>query len=158
MGRGRLVSVNVSDGGVPKRPVPAATVTPQGLSGDRQQDLRYHGGPERAVSLFSLERIEALASEGHPISPGSTGENLTVAGIDWNAVVPGARLQVSAVELLVTGYATPCSKIALSFEGGEVKRISHKLHPGFSRVYARVLAGGEVRTGDEVTLRAEGEG
>ena len=158
MTRGRLVSVNVSDGGVPKRPVPAASVTREGLSGDRQRDLRYHGGPDRAVSLFSLERIEALASEGHPISPGSTGENLTVAGIDWNAVVPGARLQVSAVELLVTGYATPCSKIALSFVGGEVKRISHKLYPGTSRVYARVLTGGEVRAGDEVALHPDGEG
>jgi len=35
-------------------------------------------------------RIEALQNEGHPIAFGSTGENLTVSGIDWQRVVPGS--------------------------------------------------------------------
>lgn len=150
---GRVASINVSAGGVPKEPVAEAAVAEAGLSGDRQRDLVHHGGPDRAVSLFSLEAIEALRREGHPIAAGTTGENLTLAGIDWGAVVPGTEIRAGPARLLVTGYATPCSNIEGSFAGGRFTRISQKLHPGWSRVYARVLAGGVVRTGDPVELR-----
>jgi MOSC domain-containing protein YiiM len=152
MTTGRVVSINVSDGGVPKLPVAAATVTAAGVEGDRQRDRRNHGGPERAVSLFSSEVIDALAAEGHPVRPGSTGENLTLSGLRWSEIVPGAELTIGAVRLVVTKYTSPCHKIAASFEGGEFVRISQELHPGRSRVYARVLEGGLVRVGDEVTV------
>jgi MOSC domain-containing protein YiiM len=149
---GRLESINLSDGGLPKRPVPEATVTPGGVTGDRQRDLRYHGGPDRAVSLYSAEVIAVLAAEGHPIAAGTTGENLTVSGLPWAEVVPGAEVRVGPVRLLVTRYAAPCRFIAGSFAGGGFARISEKVHPGSSRVYARVLEGGTVRVGDPVEL------
>ena len=150
---GRVVQINVSKGGVPKRPVPAAQVTRGGVAGDRQRDLRYHGGPERAVSCFALEVIERLAREGHPIAPGTTGENLTLAGLDWPRVRPGARLLFAGgVELEVTSFASPCGNIRGSFKGGEIERLSDKRHPGESRVYCRVLSEGEVRTGESVQL------
>jgi MOSC domain-containing protein YiiM len=150
---GRLASIQVSDGGVPKRPVPSARISPGGLEGDRQRDLRHHGGPDRAVSLYSRERIEALRGEGHPIAAGTAGENLTVAGVDWAAVAPGVELRVGPVRLLVTAYADPCSKVGDSLAGRDLARISQRRHPGWSRVYARVLEGGEVRVGDGVELR-----
>jgi MOSC domain-containing protein YiiM len=154
MPSGRVASINVSAGGVPKTAVAEAAVTEAGVAGDRQRDLRHHGGPDRAVSLFSLEAIHALRGEGHPIGAGTTGENLTVSGLDWSGVVPGAEIRVGPLRLEVTGYAAPCSNIAGSFAGGGVARISQKLHPGWSRVYARVLAGGVVRVGDPAELRA----
>lgn len=149
---GRVEQVNVNPlGGVPKYPVPVAWITADGVAGDKQRDRRFHGGPERAVSLFARERIEALRAEGHPIAPGSTGENLTVSGLDWSALQPGDLLRVGEwVELAITGYAAPCSNIADSFADGAFKRMSQKLHPGWSRLYARVLAEGEVRPGDLV--------
>ncbi|MBX0327459.1 MOSC domain-containing protein [Oscillochloris sp. ZM17-4] len=152
---GRVVQVNVNPrGGVPKRPVPAAELTAQGVAGDMQRDREHHGGPTRAVSLFAQERIAALRAEGHPITPGSAGENLTVAGIDWDAVRVGDTLRVGDwVELEVTGYAAPCSTIAESFIDGEFTRISQKLRPGWSRLYASVVSPGEVRPGDPVELR-----
>ncbi len=152
MSAGRLFSIQISDGGVPKEPVDEARISAAGLAGDRQRDLRYHGGPDRAVSLFSLDRIEALRREGHPIAPGSTGENLTLTGLDWDAVRPGAELRVGPVRLAVTAFAAPCENVAPSFAGGDLTRISQKLHPGWSRVYARVLEGGLVRPGDPVVL------
>jgi MOSC domain-containing protein YiiM len=154
MPAGRLESINVSDGGVPKLPVAQAAVTERGVSGDRQRDLRFHGGPERAVSIYAAEAIAALAAEGHPIRAGSAGENLTVSGVRWAEVVPGAELRVGPVRLVVTGYAAPCRNIAPSFVGGAFARISGKAHPGWSRVYARVLEGGVVRVGDPVELSA----
>jgi MOSC domain-containing protein YiiM len=149
---GRVVQVNVNpQGGVPKHAIAATEVTAEGVAGDRQRDRRHHGGPQRAVSLFAMERIEALQAEGHPIAPGSTGENLTLAGVDWDAIKVGDRLRVGEwVELEITGYASPCSNIEASFVDGAFKRMSQKLHPGWSRLYARVHAEGTVRAGDPV--------
>ena len=112
-----------------------------------------HGGPGRALCLYSLEAIAALRAEGHPIEPGSTGENLTVAGIEWLAVCPGAKLKVGTeVELEVVKFTTPCRTIAGSFRDGGFARILEDQHPGWSRVYARVLAVGTIREGDSVSL------
>ncbi|MDE3050208.1 MAG: MOSC domain-containing protein, partial [Nitrospirota bacterium] len=86
--------INVSDGGVPKRPVREARVTERGLEGDRQRNLKVHGGPDRAVCLFSLELLERLQDEGHPIDAGSSGENLTLAGLEWELIRPGVVLSV----------------------------------------------------------------
>src|SRR3712207_3923787 len=91
---GVVHQINVSNGGVPKLPVPEAAVTVDGVGGDRQRDLRVHGGPFRAVCLFSLEVIERLRAEGHPIAPGTVGENVTVGGLDWTLVRPGVRLRI----------------------------------------------------------------
>ena len=147
----RVVQVNVSPGGLPKRLVPSARITPLGLEGDRQRNLQHHGGPDRALCLFSLERIEALQAEGHPIEPGTIGENLTVAGLDWDAVRPDDVLLVGEAALIqVTRFTTPCFNIRDAFLDGQYGRVSDKRHPGWSRVYARVLAPGPVRPGDPI--------
>ena len=151
---GVLHSINVSDGGVPKRPRPWAQVRAEGIEGDRQEDRRYHGGPDRAVCLYSLDLIEALQGEGHPIVAGSIGENFTVHGIDWTAVRTDARLEVGEVVLEVTRAASPCYKIAAAFHDRVFARVSQKVHPGWSRFYARVLREGPVSAGERVVLTA----
>jgi len=153
-GTARVERVNVAAaGGVPKLPVVAALLTRHGVAGDRQLDLEHHGGPERAVCLFASERIAALAAEGHPIAPGTTGENLTIAGLDWQALRAGDRLLVAdGVVLEVSGPAPPCRTIAGSFVDGQFGRIAHRSHPGWSRLYARVLVEGLVREGAPVRL------
>ena len=149
---GRVESINTSRGGVPKTAVFEGLVTEHGLDGDRQRNLRVHGGPDRAISLYSLEIIRALQREGHPIGVGTAGENLTLSGVDWVRAVPGTEIEIGEVCLLITKYASPCETIADSFLGGDVTRISQKLHAGWSRVYARVLAGGLIRIGDPAIL------
>ncbi len=152
---GRLHAIHRSPGGVPKLPVPEAQVTPAGVAGDVQRNLKHHGGPDRAVCIYSLERIEALVAEGHPIAPGTIGENLTVAGVDWDTVLPGTRFRVGeSLHLEVTTFAVPCSNIAGSFAAGEIRRVLQSAHPGWSRAYARVLAAGTVRVGDSVSIEA----
>lgn len=146
------ISVNPA-GGVPKLAVPRARITTNGVSGDRQRNLEFHGGPDRAVCIFSLERIQSLQAEGHPILPGSTGENLTIAGLEWDKIVPGTRLRIGEeVELEVLSYTAPCKNIGESFIDGKFKRMSQKAHAGWSRVYARVLNEGDVRAGDAVRV------
>ena len=150
---GIIAQVSTSNGGVPKLPVFQAFISSEGLEGDWQEDRRHHGGPERAVCLFSLELMRVLAAEGHPIAPGTTGENLTVEGLDWSLLVPGAVLDAGEAQLQITSYAAPCRTIRASFSDQNSNRINEKLHPAESRVYARVLRAGVVRPGDGVTLR-----
>jgi MOSC domain-containing protein YiiM len=147
---GRVESINTSRGGVPKTPVLEAQVTGEGIVGDVQRDLRYHGGPQRAVSMYSLELIARLQREGHPIAAGAAGENLTVSGIDWSLLVPGRDIHVGDVVLSVTGYASPCENIRRSFKDQDFTRISQKVYPGWSRVYCRVVVPGTIRPGDPV--------
>jgi MOSC domain-containing protein YiiM len=152
---GRIESINTSRGGVPKDPVFEAMITEAGLDRDRQRNRRFHGGPDRAVVLFSLEVIHDLQREGHAIAPGTTGENLTVSGLEWRGVVPGTEIAAGGARLVVTTYVTPCLTIAPSFARGEFMRISHHEHPGWSRVAARVVEAGPVRVGDTVELITE---
>jgi MOSC domain-containing protein YiiM len=148
------ISVN-PEGGVPKRRVPSTRLLQGGVEGDKQRDLRYHGGPERAVCLFSLERLRALADEGHPAGPGSLGENLTLEGLDWSAVKPGVQLEVGEALIQITSHTTPCQNLKASFKDGDFTRVSEKRHPGWSRMYARVLREGAVREGDWVKTVSE---
>jgi MOSC domain-containing protein YiiM len=155
---GRIVQVSVSAGGVPKTAIESAKVTSHGLEGDRHRDHEHHGGPERAVCIFSVEAIEALKAEGHPVVPGGLGENLTIAGLDWSAVVPEAILKIgNDLVVQITRYTSPCVNITRSFLHGDYSRVSQKRHPGSSRVYARVLVPGSVKTGDTVRVVADTE-
>jgi MOSC domain-containing protein YiiM len=150
---GVIFQLNCSDGGVPKGRVEEAVVTETGLVGDHQAHHKIHGGPERALCLYSLERIEELQREGHPITPGSAGENVTVKGLDWSELKPGARLALGGeVVVEITSYTNPCNSITASFIKGDFRRISQKKHPGYSRLYARVISTGRLRVGQEVRL------
>jgi MOSC domain-containing protein YiiM len=149
---GTVHSLHVSPGGVPKHAVPQAHVHALGLEGDAQRQWKFHGGPERAVCLWSLHVIESLARDGHPIEPGAAGENVTVRGIDWHAMVPGIRVEIGEVLLELAQYATPCKTIAHVFHDGDMMRISHKRHDGVARLYARVVREGTMRVGDVVRV------
>lgn len=150
---GYIFQLNYSDGGVPKKPVREAQLTPTGLTCDRQAHLKFHGGPERALCLYALEHITQLQDEGHPIFPGSVGENVTVVGLDWSTLQIGSRLALGdEVIVEISSYAGPCQTIAGSFMDGEFKRISQKVHPGESRLYARVLQVGRLEVGQTVRI------
>jgi MOSC domain-containing protein YiiM len=146
---GRVVQVNVSSGGVPKLAVPGAAVGRLGLEGDRQANPGVHGGPHRAVSLLAIEVIRRVAAEGHPIAPGSVGENLTTEGVELARLEPGTRLHFDrGLELEISAPANPCDTIRGSFIDGRSGRISILKFPSDSRMYARVLTEGSVDAGD----------
>lgn len=152
----RIHQLNVSDGGVPKLPVPEALVNVRGIVGDQQADRKHHGTPDQALCLYSREVIEALHAEGHPIAPGNVGENVTISGLDWAAMKAGARLHLGdAVVVELTWPATPCGQNSRWFADRNHGRIDHDVHPGWGRWYARVLAAGTIRTGDAVLIEAE---
>lgn len=150
----RIAFLNRSKGGVPKLAIDQALVTSAGMEGDKQRDRRYHGGPARALSLYSLELIEQLQREGHPIAPGTAGENVTISGLDWRDVRPGARLSLGEVRIESTSFAAPCKTIRGAFLDEAFIRISEKTNPAWSRAYSRVLNDGLLQVGAAVTLVA----
>ena len=150
---GYIFQLNCSNGGVPKWPVREAQLTPTGLACDRQAKRKIHGGPERALCLYALEHITQLQDEGHPVFPGSIGENVTVVGVDWKTLQPGSRLALGdEVIVEISSYTSPCRTIAGSFVDGGFKRISQKKHPGESRLYARVIKTGRLEVGQTVRV------
>ena len=150
---GRVAQISVSPRGVPKTAVPRARITRLGVDGDGHRPVPYHGGRARAVCVYALEAIRALRAEGHPIAPGTLGENVTVEGVPWDEVTPGRRLLLGdGVLLEITSFTTPCRTIMRAFSDGAYGRVGQARHPGWSRVYARVLVEGVVAAGDPVRL------
>lgn len=159
-GEGLLHSINIGPG-IPKPPVQRAFVTRLGLAGDKQmtgfaKPWGGHGGQDKAVMLWSLDAIQQIAAEGHPMcQPGRCGEQLTIAGLDWRLVKTGARVQVGDTVLLeITYLKMPCANQEPNFTevGDGMQRISPMKHPDSSRVLARVLRSGYVAAGDRVSL------
>jgi MOSC domain-containing protein YiiM len=151
--RGRVVSVNVSPGGLPKLPVGSAWVGTIGLDGDGHESPT-HGGERAAVCLYAVEAIARVAADGHEAFPGAYGENLTLEGIDWGGLAAGDRLSIGedGLELELTQNAAPCAKQARWFIDGAIERISVKHYPDDARWYALVLAEGRVEVGDAVEV------
>jgi MOSC domain-containing protein YiiM len=140
---GRIFHLARSDGGAPKHAISEGVVGELGLEGDRQKHTKIHGGPMRALCLYSLELIQKLQAEGHPIYPGSTGENVTISGLDWSALAAGTRLSLGPDVLVeLTWTSEPCKNIGESFIDRAFKRLDV---PGEMRWYCRVTRGGLVR-------------
>ena len=138
---GKLLGIYVSDGGVPKLSIQSVEIGSSGLIGDAQGNLKHHGGPMRAVCVLENEVLCKLQNEGHPIQPGTTGENILVDGYDLKL---GSVFSIGEVELEVVSAASPCYKIAESFTNGQFDRMSNENYPGDTRWYCRVVNGGRV--------------
>ena len=151
---GVLYSLNISSGGVPKAAVKSANIKSDGLEGDfnRFRSEKGKGDLDRAVCIFSLERIEDLKKEGHPIDVGSTGENLTLRGVNWEDLEEGVRMEIGEAVLELSEPCAPCSKIGGSFLGQRFGRIDHEKEVGWSRWLARVIQEGAVSVGDSVNI------
>jgi MOSC domain-containing protein YiiM len=163
--QGRVVQVNRSNGGMPKRAIAGpAMVGHEGVEGDRHFNTLVHGGPNKAVLMIASEFLEAMAARGIPVCAGALGENLTVAGMDPHLWRSGQRYRVGGdVVIELTKLRTPCSN--LDVYGQEIKdemydARCHKgdvespkwAHGGF---YARVIRPGLAMAGDPVVLESD---
>ena len=141
------------EGGVPKPSVDSIDVRLNGVYGERIRDTKHHGGPKRAVCILSNQTLQFLQQDGHPISGGSTGENLLIA-IDEDSLGPGVQLKFNHVELEITTPAPPCKTIQESFMDGDFKQLSHKLNPQRTRWYAKVIQEGIIRIDEVVEINS----
>jgi len=140
------------EGGAPKPSVDSLQVQSEGCVGDFQRDKKHHGGPKRAVCIFSQDIITKLQDDGNPISAGDCGENMVFSNLDWDEISEGIVLQVGSVKLKIESDAPPCKTISHAFKDGKFKQISQKSSPGNSRWYCSVLQEGIVSVGDTVEI------
>ena len=152
-GNGEVTGLHLSNGGVPKTAVELVDVTASGVAGDVQNNRIHHGRPLQALCLWSADVIAALNEEGHPITPGVAGENITVSGIDWASLGPGSKITVARIPVLLSAYAVPCSKVGPGFIDNNFRRILHTEHDGWSRLYGIPLGSGKLSIGDGVSVR-----
>ena len=148
---GVVTGLFLSDGGVPKTAVDSVEVGYRGVIGDRQASRQHHGRPWQALCLWSSDVVAEMIASGHPIRPGSAGENVSIRGVDWASMRPGMRLQLGTARATLTAYAIPCSKNARWFSDGDYERMSHE-RGDHSRLYARVDEPGRVSVGDRLRV------
>lgn len=122
------------------------------LEGDMQANLKAHGGPERAVLAYAAGHYPHWRTEyaGQAFPYGSFGENLTVEGLNEEAVCIGDVYRIGGATLQVTIPRTPCPKIdRRTGIDGILSRVVATNRIGWLH---RVLEEGDVTTGDGVEL------
>lgn len=157
---GSILQINISPGGVPKRPIAEAEVTPQGIRGDAWAHPQIHGGPNQALLLITSEGLDELVAQGYPVFGGALGENLTIAGLDRRLMRIGQRYRVGVVVLEITKMRSPCAM--LDVYGPSIKQAVYDAQVqagdassprwGLAGFYARVLRSGSIRPKDIIEL------
>lgn len=164
----RVESVNASPSHSLRKPAHAAIrlITGVGVDGDA------HAGPTvkhrsrvrkdptkpnlRQVHLIHGELHDELAGRGFSVAAGEMGENVTTRGVDLLALPVGARLRLGADAMVeVTGLRNPCHQLE-SIQAGLMAAVLDRDADGAivrkAGVMAVVVAGGDVRAGDPITI------
>ena len=123
------------------------------VEGDRQADLRVHGGPDQAVYAYDLSGYEHWRRElSRDLPFGQFGENLTVSGLPETEVSIGDVYRVGGALLQVTRPRVPCAKLAMRMERPDFGKAF--LASGRTGFYLRVLEEGEIGAGDPIERTA----
>ena len=117
------------------------------FEGDGQADLKVHGGPDRAVCVYSHDHYPFWEKwAGEKLELGAFSENLTIDGISETAISIGDTFSCGEVLVQVSQPRLPCSKLASKRGRTDLpEAIRATLFTGF---YLRVLREGVVRVGD----------
>ncbi|HSP71344.1 MAG TPA: MOSC domain-containing protein [Gaiellaceae bacterium] len=159
----RVVSVNVGlprevswrgkriTTGIYKEPVAGPVrIRALNLDGDRQADLRVHGGRDKAVYAYPSEFYELWRRERPELELGwgQFGENLTTEGLLDGDVSVGDRFRIGSAELIVTQPRLPCFKLGIKM--GRDEFVTDFLERGLLGFYFAVAREGEVAAGDPI--------
>ncbi|QKW15116.1 MULTISPECIES: MOSC domain-containing protein [unclassified Micromonospora] len=141
------------DGPVAVRaPGPKTTGLHSGLVGDQIFDIEHHGGDDQAVYAYAREDYDWWEARlGRELPGGVFGENLTTVDVDVNGAVIGERWTIGDDLVLQPTFGRiPCVTFqAKMAEPHWLKTFTRENRPG---AYLRVLAPGEIRAGDAVTV------
>jgi MOSC domain-containing protein YiiM len=146
--KGKVVATCVSDEkGVPKQNKDSVVlVADHGVDGDA-----HAGKWHRQVSLLSFDKVQDFRRRGAKAPDGAFGENLLVEGIDFRVLPVGTRLTCGDALLEITQIGKECHHGCAIFQ-----QMGDCIMPR-EGVFARVLRGGKIKAGDEMTCAAAPE-
>lgn len=135
-----------------KTPVPGPVrARRHNLEGDRQSDLRVHGGEFKAVYAYAAEHYDWWRARlGRELEPANFGENLTIREFDEPGLCIGDIIRIGDAELEATQPRLPCFKLGIRFGNpGMVKAFANSRRWG---IYFRVAQEGQIAVGDTVRI------
>ena len=140
---GKVIAVCTSpEKGTQKRNVGTARfVEDWGIEGDA-----HAGKWHRQVSLLSHEQVEDFRRRGAAVADGAFGENLVVEGYDFKTLPIGTRFRCGDVVLELTQVGKQCHTHCAIY-----KAMGECIMPR-EGVFARVIRGGTISVGDELTV------
>ena len=143
----KVVSCNISERkGVIKHPVDSVVLIEDfGIEGDAHAEK----GSKRQVSLLakeSIKKMEDLGLEG--LCMGKFAENFTTEGIELYTIPVGTKLQIGETLHEVTQIGKKCH----AEDGCEIARTVGKCIMPKEGIFTKVLKGGVVKAGDEITI------
>lgn len=155
VGRVRLMLPDGESSAIFKSPVQGAIrVTPTGLEGDEQADLRHHGGPDKALHHYPAEHYRVIGEQwpqcAAMVGAGFLGENISTRGMTENEVCIGDVFRIGDVRVQVSQPRSPCWKIDRRLKVDDASRFVEAA--GITGWYYRVLQTGTITAGDEIEL------
>ncbi len=137
-----------------------STSTEKGIPKSNRAEVRFvenwgiegdaHAGDwHRQVSLLAVESIEKIRARGLNVHPGAFAENITTSCIDLLSLRIGDRIHAGVVELEITQLGKECHRrCAIYVQAGDCVMPREG-------IFARVLRGGVVKSGDPVSLAVD---
>lgn len=126
-------------------------LTKLNFEGDGQADLKYHGGPDKAVCVYSWEHYPYWVEKmNRQLGHAAFGENLTVAGMLEPDVCIGDIYQLGEAVVQVTQPRQPCHKLAKLYHLKELPVWVQD--SGYTGFYFRVLEEGLVTKEEPIRL------
>jgi MOSC domain-containing protein YiiM len=137
--------------GICKQSIEEALLTKDGFIGDGVSDLRFHGGPDRAVCVYPYEHYLLWEKEfANPLLSATFGENLTVTNMLEKDVCVGDIFRLGEAVIQITQGRIPCSTISKRTNNPFL--LKRMVETGFTGYLCRVLEEGIVRNDSQITL------
>jgi MOSC domain-containing protein YiiM len=139
--------------GICKKPVSGLlSLRVLGFEGDGVADTKNHGGPDKAVCVYSLDHYPYWEDIlGIKLPPAAFGENLSVSNLKEEEVCIGDVFQLGPATVQITQPRQPCRTLADRYGRNDLVKLV--VNSGFTGFYLRVLQEGMVEMGTPLVFK-----
>ena len=124
-----------------------------GIEGDKQADLKSHGGLNKAVYAYSYKHYKywgQLLEKDFSNDYGLIGENLTIDDFNEKEFFIGDEFQISNTVLKITQPRIPCYKLGIKMNKKDFVNLF--INHGYLGIYMKVIKCGSIEKGDSLKL------
>ncbi len=123
----------------------------ENLEGNAQANLKYHGGPDKAVCVYPVEHLSPLSELlGQQLPHGAMGENFTGENMLEGEVCLGDQYRVGDAIVEISQPRQPCNSLVKRWGSKELPKLM--VQHGWTGFYGRVIEEGMVQPGDGIQL------